>query len=465
MPLVYNERHEMAIVRGGRHLFTKVSGTMGPGCRICFLLVVITIFINITTCDADLLSDNQTLLAFKASVDMNGKLENWSQGSPCDGNWYGVACQDGRVAHLVLENIGLTGPITVLSSLDQLRVLSLMGNSLNGSLPDMSNWANLKLLYLNENNFRGEIPPSVSALVHALRIDLSNNKLIGPIPDSFSSLTHLATLRLENNFLSGMLPSLNLTLLNDFNVSGNELSGRIPITLRNFDISAYAGNPELCGYPVSACNFSLPPISSVNLQPPSPSVLPCSPMTRPTDERLKKASGNRLSVGVIAAIVVGDASVLLIVIVMFLFYYWKRYSRRLDRTTSKFLESEKGEFSSDQHSVQVPEVKKSKLVFFDWKKPMFDLEDLLRASAEMLGKGSLGTAYKAVLEDGTIVAVKRLKEVNVSGRKEFEQQMELIGNTQHSHLVQLRAYYYAKEEKLLVYDYLPNGSLYSLLHG
>ena len=94
----------------------------------------------------------------------------------------------------------------------------------------------------------------------------------------------------------------------------------------------------------------------------------------------------------------------------------------------------------------------------------FDLEDLLRASAEVLGKGSVGTSYKAVLEEGTTVVVKRLKDV-VAGKREFEAQMEVLGKCKHENVVPLRAYYFSKDEKLLVYDYLPNGSLSALLHG
>ena len=67
-----------------------------------------------------------------------------------------------------------------------------------------------------------------------------------------------------------------------------------------------------------------------------------------------------------------------------------------------------------------------KLVFFEGTR-QFELEDLLRASAEMLGKGSFGTAYKAVLEDANVVAVKRLKDVHGQGRRDFEQHMELLG--------------------------------------
>lgn len=123
-------------------------------------------------------------------------------------------------------------------------------------------------------------------------------------------------------------------------------------------------------------------------------------------------------------------------------------------------EKPKEEFGS---GVQEPE--KNKLVFFEGCSYNFDLEDLLRASAEVLGKGSYGTAYKAVLEESTTVVVKRLKEV-VVGKKDFEQQMEIIGRVgQHPNVVPLRAYYYSKDEKLLVYDYIPGGSLSTLLHG
>ncbi|KAK9149949.1 hypothetical protein Syun_008258 [Stephania yunnanensis] len=84
----------------------------------------------------------------------------------------------------------------------------------------------------------------------------------------------------------------------------------------------------------------------------------------------------------------------------------------------------------------------------------FDLEDLLRASVEVLGKGSVGTSYKAVLEEGTTVVVKRLKDVVVA-KREFEVQMEGLGKVNHENIIPLRAFYYSKDEKLLVYDFIP----------
>ncbi|GJX75220.1 probable lipid-A-disaccharide synthase, mitochondrial [Tanacetum coccineum] len=90
-------------------------------------------------------------------------------------------------------------------------------------------------------------------------------------------------------------------------------------------------------------------------------------------------------------------------------------------------------------------------------------EDLLRASTEVLGKGTFGTTYKAVLEMGFAVAVKRLKDVTI-GDKEFKEKIEDVGAMDNENLVPLRSYYCNGEEKLLVYDYMLMGSLSTLLH-
>ncbi|MED6216251.1 hypothetical protein PIB30_116679 [Stylosanthes scabra] len=116
--------------------------------------------------------------------------------------------------------------------------------------------------------------------------------------------------------------------------------------------------------------------------------------------------------------------------------------------------------SSDSQETQ----DKNKIVFFEGCKLAFDLEDLLRASAEILGKGTFGTTYKASLDENTTVVVKRLKEVTV-GKREFEQQMEIVGRIKHENVDALRAYYYSKEEKLIVYDFYQQGSVSALLHG
>lgn len=99
------------------------------------------------------------------------------------------------------------------------------------------------------------------------------------------------------------------------------------------------------------------------------------------------------------------------------------------------------------------------------KPGMFELDELLRSAAEAMGRGNLGTTYKAMLECGSVVAVKRLEEVKAGSKKEFSQQMHLVGGIKHQNLAEMISFYHSKEEKLIVYEYVPDGSLFTLLHG
>ena len=171
-------------------------------------------------------------------------------------------------------------------------------------------------------------------------------------------------------------------------------------------------------------------------------------------------------IGAIIAIAITCSAVLcLLFVVILLCCLKKKDSEGTVLQKGKSLSSGKGEQHKEDFGSGVQEPEKNKLVFFEGSSYNSDLEDLLRASAEVLGKGSYGTASKAILEEGTIVVVKRMKEVAV-GKKEFEQQMEIVGRVScHPNVVPLRAYYYSKDEKLLVFDYITGGSLFALLHG
>lgn len=105
------------------------------------------------------------------------------------------------------------------------------------------------------------------------------------------------------------------------------------------------------------------------------------------------------------------------------------------------------------------------LTFVRNDRERFELEDLLRASAEVLGSGSFGSSYKAVLLNGLAMVVKRFRRMNNLGKEEFEEHMTMLGSLSHPNLHPLVAYYYRKEEKLLVSDFAANGSLASHLHG
>lgn len=83
-----------------------------------------------------------------------------------------------------------------------------------------------------------------------------------------------------------------------------------------------------------------------------------------------------------------------------------------------------------------------------------------------LGMGSFGSVYKGMLSDHTAVAVKRLELGSAAqGEKQFRAEVRTLGTIQHVNLVRLRGFSATKHERLLVYDYMPNGSLASALSG
>ncbi|KAM2066344.1 hypothetical protein PS2_042582 [Malus domestica] len=90
--------------------------------------------------------------------------------------------------------------------------------------------------------------------------------------------------------------------------------------------------------------------------------------------------------------------------------------------------------------------------------------DLLKASAEMLGKGSVGATFKVVMDSGDTVVVKRVRERR-NGGKEIDGFLRQIGGLRHPNIAALRAYHNSSHELLLVYDFFPGGSLHSALHG
>lgn len=407
---------------------------------------------------ADLSSDKQALLAFAASVH-HGRRLSWRLDSPTCSSWIGVTCTKNktRVIGVRLPGIGLMGniPSNSLGKLDALQVLSLRSNELMGTLPiDVASLPSLRFLFLQHNNFTGHLPYSFSSMFNML--DLSFNSFSGEIPSAIRNLSQLTTLNLENNILSGPIPDLKLPKLRHLNVSFNNLNGSVPFSLQSFPNDSFIGNLQLCGSPLPQCSAVLPS--------PSPS-FPLSPLPIVPSDRQKSPS-KKFTIGFIIAITVGGLALVFLFLIILLICIFKREDGiSSDMTKTKVSNVGRGEKQKVEYSSGAQEAERNKLIFFDSCSYNFDLNDLLRASAEVLGKGSYGTAYKAVLEDGNTLVVKRLKEV-VAGKKEFEQQMEIIGRIgHHPNILPLRAYYYAKDEKLLVYEHSSTGNFLALLHG
>ncbi|KAL1828876.1 hypothetical protein ACET3Z_007288 [Daucus carota] len=100
----------------------------------------------------------------------------------------------------------------------------------------------------------------------------------------------------------------------------------------------------------------------------------------------------------------------------------------------------------------------------------FTYEELLEATngfseQNLLGEGGFGSVYKGYLSDGKEIAVKQLKIGGGQGEREFKAEVEIISRVHHRHLVSLVGYCIFENQRMLVYDYVPNNNLYFHLHG
>ncbi|KAL6003058.1 hypothetical protein ACLOJK_023281 [Asimina triloba] len=368
----------------------------------------------------------------------------------------------GALEELHLSHNSFIGSIPEeLGGLSKLRKLDFSDNRIDGGFSrNLCNISSLSHLNLGKNRIEGPIPEAIDRLHNLSVLVLSENQLNGPLPSTIGNIDSLTQLDVSENNLVGQIPDriANLPNLFFFNVSFNNLSGSVPQLLsKKFNSSSFRGNLQLCGYAVSV------PCSS-----PSPPPPPSNPHGSPPHSdhlRVPKETHHhrRLSGKDIVLIIAGAAITLSLVSCSVLLCFLIR------RRTSSSPKSQAGGAKKADPAIGM-EVESGgqaagKLVHFDG--PMvFTADDLLCATAEIMGKSAYGTVYKATLEDGSEVAVKRLREKVVKNRRGFEAAAEALGKIRHPNLVPLRSYYVGpKGEKLLVFDFMPKGSLASFLHA
>ncbi|KAF2596078.1 hypothetical protein F2Q68_00011767 [Brassica cretica] len=347
-------------------------------------------------------------------TDPQGILKSWNFANTTLGflcNFVGVSCwnnQENRVINLELRDMGLSGRIPEsLQYCGSLQKLDLSTNRLSGNIPrELCTWLPfLVSLDLSNNQLNGEIPPSLAECRFVNSLVLSENRLTGQIPVQLSSLGRLAT----------------------FSVSNNDLTGRIPsffASSAKYSSDDFAGNKGLCGRPLSSTCGGL--------------------------------SKKNLAI-IVAAGVIGAAASMLLAFGVWWYYYGTRKRRTLN---------EEGVSTLAQRLISHKLVQVSL-----FQKPLVKVKlgDLMAAtngfsSENVIVTTRTGTTYKAVLPDGSALAVKHLSECKL-GEKEFRYEMNRLWELRHPNLAPLLGFCVVEEERLLVYKYMSNGTLMSLLEG
>ncbi|KAH6814995.1 Leucine-rich repeat protein kinase family protein [Perilla frutescens var. hirtella] len=489
---------------------------------LAFLLLILCSCCNFIVVSS-LNEEGVALLSFKNSitVDPDGTLSNWNSSDETPCSWNGITCKEQRVVSLSIPKKKLSGVLSPsLGSLSELRHVNLRNNRLFGWLPsDLFQLEGLQSLVLYGNSFSGGLPFEVGNLDYLQTLDLSENFFNGSLPSSLVKCKRLRNLDLRQNNFSGSLPNefgKNLVLLEKLDLSYNDFSGTIPgdlgylsnlqgtvdlshnkfngpipsslgnlpekvyidLTYNNLSgpipqngalinrgPTAFIGNPGLCGPPLkNLCSSD----SEAN----PPSSYPYFPSNYPPQGGGKNGGGRGLSKATVVAIIVGDVVGICVIGLLFSYCYSRicQCSQSKDESGYSFEKgSRKGGkeclcFRKDESETLSENVEHYDLVPLD-AQVAFDLDELLKASAFVLGKSGIGIVYKVVLEDGLVLAVRRLGEGGSQRFKEFQTEVEAIGKLRHPNIVTLRAYYWSVDEKLLIYDFVPNGNLAAAIHG
>ncbi|XP_041021027.1 LRR receptor-like serine/threonine-protein kinase FLS2 [Juglans microcarpa x Juglans regia] len=348
-----------------------------------------------------------------------------------------------QLRYLSLSQNHLSGNLPIeLTRCSLMMLLDLSFNALQGSIPrEISSFSKLSLsLNLSNNNFQGEVPSGIGQLVYVLAIDLSENRLSGAIPSLIGSCISLEHLNLSHNMLDGTIPEAlkmithlkvldlahnqltgdfpiwitNGQFLMNLNLSYNSLTGEVPNTIR-FNRSSFMGNLGLCG---GSDLLGLP---------------------RCEAQKQKKKRNKKFFY--VLAITLSCTLLFLVLVAVFVYrFFYKKETVNLSHSKLTSSPINFGNRTFTQRELEIATAE-------------FD-------EANLLGRGSYGSVYKAIIDDGdSVVAVKVLHGESIQSLKNCKRECQILSGIKHRNLVRLIGSAWSSQFMAIVLEYVGNGNL------
>ncbi|KAJ3682446.1 hypothetical protein LUZ60_015019 [Juncus effusus] len=335
-----------------------------------------------------------------------------------------------------------TLPSNILS-IPTLQTFMAADNELTGGVPDeLQACPSLSALDLSNNKLQGRIPSSLASCERLVSLSLRNNRFTGTIPSSIAMMPTLSILDLSSNFLTGSIPSNfgSSPALEMLNLAYNNLSGPVPSTglLRTINPDDLAGNPGLCGGVLPPCTGSTGTLS---------------PSTG-----FKQAHMKHIAAGWAIGLSIALVSLLTLVLGRKLYRRWRERGTCCEEG---FDEEEGGAWPWRLTGFQ---------------RVSFTSGDVLACIKEgnVIGMGGTGVVYKAEMpKHHAVVAVKKLWRSGspenggacaIQGG-ELAGEVSLLGRLRHRNVLRILGYLSNESDTMILYEYMPNGSLWEALHG
>ncbi|KAI9120019.1 hypothetical protein K1719_008988 [Acacia pycnantha] len=304
-----------------------------------------------------------------------------------------------------------------LWSLNDILVLDISSNALSGIISSkVSNLRAIVLLNLSRNQISGSIPTNMGDLQTLQTLSLAENKLEGPLPELLSGMISMESLDLSHNYLSGPIPKSleSLLYLKYINLSYNLLHGEIPNggAFQNFTAQSFMMNKDLCG--------------------PQLQVQPCW-------------IGNKHISNKVMLIIECSLPIIVAILIVSIIVFQKN-KRDDDNNSTK----------RDLINLDTP----IRISYYELLRGTNGFDE-----TNLIGSGSVGSVYKAVLPNEKIVAIKVFNLDMEEASKSFDVECSAACHLRHRNLVKIISCCSNDHFKSLIMEFMPNGSLERWLYS